>query len=541
MDNDFDISEADVLEADVYDTGDMFDTSGIFDPKPFIRTIKIPAIAQTQYFSKLDVYPVNHVELDYFIEQLDLLKLFLEFDTENVDKYSAEKLDELYIILKLIEWRTVKFCEYMIREFFEPEFGSIFREHLSMNSMYDNELSIGIFLEHFSTDIGVHVLKYLTMYLSDIQKDTTPDILYKKLAGRLQHQCKKQAYEEYYANIFMVFELEMDDDFFDANEKTFLYMAEKMAIYTKLNSYIISDLAQLYKMFVDNTPHETVIQEISRQCSICGLNDVNDLINAISDGTTIFMELIRNSDNEDKIVAEKVKPISSYPNFLYSEIVKTTNMMNVEWCCDDDLYQFNPPTLASINSWAENEKKRVGTEVEKFGLTPYKESNDILMAFVHHGFAPNSLDLINLIIYVMETFRDECGIYDKNSDNSLDMSYMLSAIGHDINESYDEFLMELYSGKLPTFYPVEFILRILSRMLNVSIYFYDKQMQLIIIDNTMDSPYVYPVYICQTYILRYYLLHAMNEEFAPLCDKPLIVGRCPPKNNQIVNTEILEV
>ena len=103
--------DSDLTNQDIYDA-DAFST------EEDNRVIELDNIQHIVWFKDLEMYPVNISEMDYFICQMDLQNVFKKFDVDDVVSLTPTRLDVLFLLLKVINLETVKYCEHVIRNFF---------------------------------------------------------------------------------------------------------------------------------------------------------------------------------------------------------------------------------------------------------------------------------------------------------------------------------------------------------------------------------------------------------------------------------------
>jgi hypothetical protein len=147
----------DITNQDIYDAD--LSTSGENE-----RVIEIFEMEKTIWFKQIVFYPVNLSEMEFFLSQLDILNIFKNFDTNDILKMGAERLDAYFFILKKINLETVKFCEYCVFTYFEKEFKELFFSRVMINSSFLDLRSVNSFLDEFCMDVGEYLVHFLTIF-----------------------------------------------------------------------------------------------------------------------------------------------------------------------------------------------------------------------------------------------------------------------------------------------------------------------------------------------------------------------------------------
>ena len=171
-------------------------------------------------------------------------------------------------------------------------------------------------------------------------------------------------------------------------------------------------------------------------------------------------------------------------------------------------------------------------------FTPYLEEfkqHNHTGTDIHGHDLTNMNNLSYLIADAMTTERNTMGFFNKYDEIDLETPYTLLAVNMDKDlMSYDEFVNHLFiKNKLPFYYPVEFILRILSRILNVVIHFCYDDFHKMHIDNTIElNPY--DIYIYQTTASSYYIIETTKLS-------ELENTKLPPESKIDQNEDIIEI
>lgn len=485
--DDITITEDDLIEADL--------SSNSFDDI-FVRVDSFPEMKNTVWLKQLDIYPINSTEMTFFTTQLDILGLFKNARIK-IEELGPIRLDAYYLILKSINIESVKFCEYLFKNFFVENITCLFKKYLSDDKMAQVDyLYFLIFIEEFSTSMGHYGIRFLTLYQEFIHQDYAEPVI----TQRFIRYCNRMLNTTYYSNILTCLDLDMPEDILQKNQDIFESMIQQMVAYTRETGIIILEvLNDMVNKFMDmDISDQEIIDHISTNI------DIKMLVKRKSDAIKYFIQLFRENDNCD-ISNHNILDISEYDNFLYPLDRKKYNQREAIW--SESHFNFD------------NYSNGLEKKINSIGMKIYEQSTDILPFFISHNFFRNESEPIDLIIMIMETCRYELYMSNKYDEMNLETLFSLITTSDDTYNTYESFLLYLKRKKaLPINYPIEFILRVLSRALNVIIYFYNNEIMFNIIDNTLYKIYQNPIHIYRQDSLSYYLLCSYNENFVPLCN-----------------------
>lgn len=112
----------------------------------------------------------------------------------------------------------------------------------------------------------------------------------------------------------------------------------------------------------------------------------------------------------------------------------------------------------------------------------------ILDCFIEHQFALSVAEIVQFISQIFLLERETPGYTNKYDEMTLYDHFTLICMANDIPVTYDNFVQQIQvTGKLPTEYPFEIIMRVLSRMYNVDIMFYSNHLTPLCIENTIPD------------------------------------------------------
>ncbi|XWV26216.1 putative orfan [Tupanvirus soda lake] len=171
-----------------------------------------------------------------------------------------------------------------------------------------------------------------------------------------------------------------------------------------------------------------------------------------------------------------------------------------------------------------NEKlSQIGYEVVQGKYFNFHTVED---CFIQHGFAANKKELTMLVYDVLVTERNTSGYTNKYDTMTLSDHFTLISIANDITISYESFVAQIMNTeRIPWDFPIEILMRILSRLYNVNIMFYCDKLTSMYIDNASDhNAKVLDIY--QHSIDMFYNIIPIGSQFGKLCtidnmDKPI--------------------
>lgn len=532
-----DIGFWNVDDHDIYDA----DHSSDEKYKKKEREVVLKEMENTIWFRTIGLYPVNLPEMEYFIEQLDVLDSFKEFDIDNVLNLGPKRLDALFLILKLINLEVVSFCEYIIHTNFIKPFEKLVQENieqLSLNSigndntsptiLHKNSKAFNAFIEEYYCDMADFIIRLLTTYQKDI-KENKDSLFF--ITNKLIEYLHRTLNNKYYTRILSKLEIVFGKNFFQDNYQTFQEITKNFIndTITREEPFLVLIRLFVTKFLDDSVSDDDLLIFIGDNTTIPSLIDYPS--DAIDDFYLIMMDEL----SPVEISKQKNSWISQYNNFLFESEHKIESKKYAFWLKTDNISTYD------YAYWTKKRKDDAVIRAEKIGMVLYPENefNYILHPFVLHNFVKNTNELVDMIADIMDKNRYAPGIFNKYDDTDLDTSYMLTALSNDINETYDDFLVDIKkSHALPNDYSIEFILRLVSRILNVMIHFYDNNMVLTTIDNSIYLIYPKPIIICQISYFHYFLLHSKNSTFEPVGESnPDLQPKLNPTQMNIVNNK----
>ncbi len=548
-DDDIILDKDDIIlnDVDTYDDNSYDADDSEFE---FTRNIQLHQMEKTIWFKEMSLHPVNIAEMKYFIKSLDLLNAFSIFDVNKVLNFTPKKLDCLFITLKTINIFVVEYCEYVIRNFFIPEFKKIFDDHLTTDntiSLSSSDVikprkcinrseSIRVFLEEFYLDQSLYFVRVIKYY--QYIKDKNRLRHYSK---RMMSKCIRLLDSDYYDYILNKLNISTDTQFIENNIDCFKKITQQVIEYTDKYLFFLENIDKIVEYFIDeDTNEDELLNYIENNFEIL------KFIDAHSDVIEDFSMLMIDQLTEKQISETKVTKINEYDNFLYSKFHKDTNVKYAFWkkpTKKNDMDEY----CSYWNNFSSKRLEAASKKLNDLNLRMYPETamRDILEPFVINNLVTSTSELITMIINIMETKRKEPGIFSKYDQIDLETAYMLVSLGNNLNDnfdSYDDFLSKIKENQcLPAFYSVEFILRLVARVLDVQIILYQRDMTRINFDNVLYYSYNQSVMIYQHNISEFFVLHNLDTEFIPLRDNNTIVDKPTIMENKTMHSNVISI
>ncbi|AYV85393.1 MAG: putative orfan [Satyrvirus sp.] len=488
---------------------------------------------------KRKLYPKNWDEMLFFIRQMDILNAFGKKNLKKlVMNASPTRLDALYLVLRMINGETIKFCEKCISEFMIDEYDAFFNCMIDSLSDYNNKNTINAFLEEYCVDMAKMVIYFLTKYnmhpddpidnMDDEKKNVLFERAINKFTNKLINHCYELITSDYYDKIIEEFRICFDEEVFEEKRDMFRLIVKKILDYKYDVKSIFGTIELVVSKLLDvDVSDDELVTLINSKFNI------DDQLRYSTDAMDYYISLL--IKNPKYIKKKPILGIEQYDNFLFDREHKEESSKHAFWLyydndinCDDlDIgLNFDEKFDKYEQSWRKKNKNKILNNAEKIGMKLYPTNGfgNILVTFIFHNLIKNVPEMIKLIISVMETSRNEPGIFNKYDETTLETSYNLITMTNDIKKSYDDFISELREkNDLPFDYPAEFILRLISRILNVDIRFYDMDMSSIFIYNSLYELYKDPIIIYHADFLEYYILHPKDKDFMPVCGEPKLV------------------
>lgn len=486
---DFHITEEDICYADI-----PSDNSETNIEK---RKIEFTTIDETSWFKEMGYFPSNRNEMRYFIAVMDILGYMNYANIETIIKFTPKRLDALFVILKSINLKTVHLCENIILDtsiIFLNEIFMVFLKGIKIE-----QKSIHAFLEEYYVDLGQFFVEVLKSKMNEIvSKENIP-----KFTKKFCDFCFNMLNIKYYQKILDKFGVGIGEDvFMDSYDQ----MEEVINIFSSMVKdelpTFVSHRQLLGFLFDPCIDDDTLLKIIGEKM------DIDIVVVSYSDAVDHVSLCIMDQTIPDDI--SKIFGLCEYDNFVFSAEHKFEMHKYAFWLRNNQKHEDEPmdePIMPTMNKLYEN------------GMSSYPDHayNDVLDSFVFHCLVPSKIELINIILYMIMDGRHKPGIFNKYDTIDLETAFMLLTVSYDIELTYDEMIQSLeQKSMLPNDCPLEFILRLVSRILNVTINYFDYQLSLTEIDNTIHQDHHRTIALYQESPSCFYLLYPKNGDFIPL-------------------------
>jgi hypothetical protein len=442
-------------------------------------------IQKTRFLSKLSIIPRNsyemlwfltgHMGYNIFFSKEKVYSLMLHYDISEL------QLDAFLILAKYVH-KSYKSLRDILRTIIIDSFSIFDKKMDEQLSIVKNPKFLGDLSERFVCSINnIKMTQQIFM-----------DIMTKAIQCSIESEFERKIYDE--------------EDFIFSQGKR--HDKELTLFQEKFINYLKENLTQTEKFFsviyekfvIEFDKILPVVQPIINICSKRSvvteeeqvlkefISHYLNLLDDVDDNMKIFYKFMQNMrsdidyepyflDNEDfeKMFCDcygvntenfALSYVESYPNSHNNEKSKTIYHGN------KNLEHANEH-LSSIGYYAINNTQKLWMHM-------------IEDCFVEHGFASNTNEIARLVYHVMSTEKDTCGFTNKYDTITLYEHFVIISIANNIDYSY-EYFMSLLSTyeKIPFEYPIEFLMRILSRCYDVNILFYSGKLMEFFIDNAL--------------------------------------------------------
>lgn len=466
-----------------------------------LNNYAISYVEETVWLSSLDIYPITLLELNLFIKQLDPLGFIKGIDIYRPERLiflcdmDAERLDVFYLTLVVINKTVVEFCKETIKNYFIPEFHQYFVDYIeSKISQLISPKSVRAFLEEFYCDMSFFIKFYLSRYLES-----------PKIVPPMLDYITRLWKTDYYHCILrsLVFDEAIDvDNWFQSFPNSALRIIQQIYNYLVENLLEkIQDINYLAdKVFDSHTPSQQLLTVIQKwhDCEMLTVQNM-DAINSFD-----YLITSKLTAAQLRNYHELTIEIGDYPNFLFSKRHKKRMRKYAFWRSDD--LSDNSPTEECFKTSKEVPETFLGDRgLEVVNTKSTTEgATDLLDIFVFLQLINSKEALVKMLIEFMEKERLSPGTYSKYSEIDLETCYLMTT--DETDSSYDSILNYLKTHlELPPLCCLEFILRIISRILNINIDLYvDGKLK--VIDNSgyysLGTIIIYQLDLATFYLLR---------------------------------------
>ncbi len=495
-------------------------------------------ISRTQFMSKLSLIPRNSYEMLQFLSEHKGYNLLASTDVKKMLRfYNATELqlDGLFILIKYL------------------------------NQSY-NYLSVSletIFVETF--DFFNPVDKKINEYMTIVKR---PDFLHSLSKKIVQSISDNQVDQKKFMNSIKDSLCVLSDSEYkkSSDKKMFETWQENFINFLKENiSEVEKFFTQVYEKFIIDA--ERILNVVQRIAILCGkevntCQEIEILDNFITDnshlasktdrGTLKYYESVRDIRENLMYDPSDIDGIESFEN-MFGDIFDTTTHYNqntennYDTCdtknnydtydtyddcgiyCDDVVLNFRYQNDNSMG-WNQNKNfyehklERINNTLLAIGYKLAVSDINLRWAhmiedcFVEQGLASDTKEIALLIYHIMQVEKDTMGYANKYDSLSLYEYFKLVSIANSCDHSYEHHMsLILKNNIIPFEYPVEILMRILSRLYDVNIVFYSDKLIDLYIDNSLsNNPKI--INIFQASNDSFYNIIPIGTDFNKICD-----------------------
>lgn len=472
----------------------------------YIEYINIPF---STYFSKLEQIPNNRELMDSFIILSDL-KFFVPQEQINQiiqnKTLSAEQLDALFLLagLAFLYMKNlsdtlkgiIEESKYALQHYFSDstDFKLYDIDYLDMKADINDILSLEDFSECIISEIMVD-LTYPVVF--EFFKDHFISIFSnlnfgQKNAIEIEYYIKHD-YERNHV-LQNVIQRLFDTMFRIANEPSILGI--KIANICSKDGFITANEESALRFFIQSQHHleNTILK--------------SDFINIYNEDAKYIQSSYHRYYSDYNYYNQLTDGTGYYSN-KYNQLTDGT----------DYTYGYNTTRWDNESSrWNYDRSDYANTRLADLNFEVLKTNqyfHSIIDCLLQHKVSTSTGKIIELLYETMLIERYTIGFADKYNAISLEDHYCMICIANDIKTEYDDFLIYIKKySRLPYDYPVEVILRIVSRIFNVRIVFYSQQLIQLEVDNAIDE--ISTMYIYQHTSECFYNIVPKGTSFVPI-------------------------
>jgi hypothetical protein len=464
----------DVSIKEIYDLDSEFyylNKANVFSDKEIINDEQLKNIKEANWFKSMEHYPktVGHIKL--LISIVDKTGIFNKFDLTKTSDMDADKLDVLYAILRIMNKVFNKYLNYVVKKIFIDNLKDIFIcSHLTY---YD------LFFDQLTQDIDHFICSIIKLHYPVMNEDT--------IRARFADYLKMTFERMFYRNIIKKLGYDVNDNFYKENEKLLSSMTQDFIIYTKET---LSETYETMKIFLDKI--------FSNNCS---KETTNEIITALKKHINL-KNLFKEACMEIDIYCEQ--KLDDEFECYDSEFIDNTFLVN------------NKKLSANLNN--------IGYQIFNEKLS--ESVMGVFHPFVEHNLVKTKKDMFDILLNIFTDYSKEPQLMDPNSNITLEDYYALTmAMQKSHFPTYDDYCDELINTcQIPIYYPLDVILRLISRVFSVRIELYYEDLHMIEIDNSLINKTNKPIILYRHGPTLYYNLYHIDHEFIPICAKPKSVN-----------------
>lgn len=466
----------------------------IHDPMIIDQNIAYKNMAAFTLFYALDVPPFTEELMELYIKTHDGYQFLDPNLIEQVWKFremSIEQLNTFFVLLRTINYFYKKIHENLIKIVMH-NLGMFDNGSIDL-TFFKNPNFINKFSEKLLKESDFIMMKKdcdLNMITGEIQ--LILDIMDPKIGIKI-HSCLKDNCDKFnhFARIL--------------HNSIMLDLDILVPVGNKiLNLCAKKDLSVNDKSFLKIFMEENIVHIPKEPLNSY---DKDDLIESYHQ----FVVLTYNNNSQDDMYNDIYNDVY---NDVYSDVYNDVyNDMH------DDVYGTNQKSdknyqgLEIIENNANKRLSTIGYQI--FMGENNKWIHDVIDCFIEHGFVSDRKEIASLIYHAMITNRNTPGYTNKYDEMTLYDHYILISIANDNVTSFDLSMEKILNNSdIPIEFPIEIILRIISRLYNINIVLYPENLKPIFISNALTDPKEIGIY--RATADNYYNIIPINEDFYPI-------------------------
>ncbi len=490
------IDEFDDFEDDYDDFGDLLSCPE--GSKNFGTIHVIKNIRTARIFNEIPNVPSNKSQMFAFIKIMDTLKLIdVDKRIDDILDMSTESLDVLFVSLKVDNLLCVQFCEEVLKTYLNEYLCDFFFSDKMLSYFNENVDSIMIdaFMDEITCDFSDFIIRFITKFLYVINLGEDEYVLkIEEITTSFINYLYKLCTCDFYTAIIKEIGIPRKITLFRGAKTHFKKLINDIMTYVKEKEYDkkIDQINKTYCLLFDNKHVMTHAEGDEIINSISALINLSD--HKYFDAMEHFQELFNVCDDDvdfenSNIIALRM---SEYPNIFFDTEQKLNNRRILSG------YNDAPKFDTSVRSSSITEYYKLYQEPDHnqiiknrlnkngFVMEGEKSYKEILTMFEKEKVFSNKEFFLETMAMFMKENKNVVGSYDKYSECDLENAYLLLTIDQDfgntsmthgesrgLSMTYDEFVDNVSTTKtLPTIYPMEFVLRLISRICNIKICFF---------------------------------------------------------------------
>lgn len=235
-----------------------------------------------------------------------------------------------------------------------------------------------------------------------------------------------------------------------------------------------------------------------------------------TDNDQFFLNVTKNFlDYTNKYLSETIETMDIFLGEIFSPECASETVEDIITCLNqnidldnlfkEDCVEIDIYSELKLNSVTDDDleisdndisvkQQNINIILQNIGYHIYGQDTSIFQPFVDHNLFFSKSELLELVLQVLIKHKKEPYIINTNNEMTLKEFYHLEGAMF-----YDDFCLYIATNKtIPDAHSVDFIMRLLSRLLDVEILFFGMDLTITKIDNTIHNKYPEPINIYQS-------------------------------------------